>query len=158
MDIYKAIATARELMDRHGLTDRGWTLKLDRAKTRNGRCSYTTRTIQLSQPLIKSRAEEDVINTILHEIAHALTGPGHGHDAVWRRQHIAIGGNGKRCTGGEGVSGRYVGTCPKGHKRTRHRMSKAITVGASCGVCDSRFNPNYLLVWIDTTTGAKVRS
>ena len=43
----------------------------------------------------------DVIkHTILHEIAHALTGAEHHHDNVWQRTCLAIGGNGKRLASG----------------------------------------------------------
>lgn len=150
MDIYKALSEARTLMNAHGLTDRGWTLKVDRAKARAGRCNYSTRTISLSATLIRIRDESAVHNTILHEIAHALT-PGHHHDAVWRRQHVALGGNGQRCTDGTTAPARYIGTCPKGHTSKRHRFSKAIKLGTSCGVCNpARFDERYRLVWVDT--------
>lgn len=155
MDIRTAVTHANALMEIHGLKQRGWRLVLDNAKTRAGQTQYSTKTISLSRPMTKARDAQTVRNTILHEIAHALT-PGHGHDRVWRAQHIALGGTGERCTSGESVKGRYEGTCPNGHKRYRHRLSKAITAGASCGVCNPhKFDERYRLVWVDTALATR---
>ena len=35
--------------------------------------------------------DEEVKNTLLHEIAHALVGPGHRHNRVWRQKAREIG-------------------------------------------------------------------
>ena len=40
--------------------------------------------------------EATIRDTILHEIAHALT-PGQHHNDVWRRKATAIGCTGQRC-------------------------------------------------------------
>lgn len=34
------------------------------------------------------------MDTVAHEVAHALVGPAHGHDAVWRRKAVELGGSG----------------------------------------------------------------
>jgi predicted SprT family Zn-dependent metalloprotease len=41
--------------------------------------------------------EAKVKDTILHEIAHALVGAGHGHNHVWKRKCIEIGAKPERC-------------------------------------------------------------
>lgn len=114
---------ARELMDQHGLTEAcGWELVTNRSR-RNAGTAQLGR-ITLSVPiLVEGEAtEEDVRNTILHEIAHCLVGPGHKHDAVWREKCIEIGGNGRE-THSIKTPHRYRGTCTCG--KTFHRDAKS---------------------------------
>ena len=82
VDLDDAARMARALMAEHGL--RGWSLVFDRAKRRAGICRYDQRVIGLSAPLTALHGEADVRDTVLHEIAHALVGARHGHDATWR--------------------------------------------------------------------------
>jgi hypothetical protein len=65
-----AVATAE--MNVWGLVDRGWTFKVDKAKSRHGLCSYKNKRLSITQERIKYDSKEDVVNTIRHEIAHAL--------------------------------------------------------------------------------------
>lgn len=113
-----ALAMARRLMADHEL--HGWTVVADRAKTRAGVCRFGKRQIGLSRPLTELHSEEEVRDTILHEIAHALVGPEHGHDRVWRAKARAIGSSGERCVSLDAprVVGDWVGTCPAGHTST----------------------------------------
>ena len=97
MDTFVAASTAKFLMHAHGLDF--YKFKWHRGTSRFGFCSYRDSTISLSEELVAVSSEETVRNTILHEIAHALVGPGHSHDSVWRRQFIALGGNGERTCG-----------------------------------------------------------
>ena len=90
MDLRDAYALAEHLLDHHGLRD--WQVAYDSAKRRAGVCRFRDRTIGLSAPLTALHSEDDVRDTILHEIAHALAGPRHGHDATgagWRRASAA---------------------------------------------------------------------
>ncbi|HEX6056605.1 MAG TPA: SprT-like domain-containing protein, partial [Intrasporangium sp.] len=96
MELSAALKLGRELMAAHGLSD--WVLNLDRARTRAGACRPARREISLSAHLTRLHPEDEVRDTILHEIAHALVGPGHGHDAVWRAKALAIGCSGQRCS------------------------------------------------------------
>jgi MoaA/NifB/PqqE/SkfB family radical SAM enzyme len=151
MDIRTAVVHANAMMELHGLKAKGWALSLDNAKNRAGRCNYSTKTISLSRPLIQARDAAEVRNTVLHEIAHALT-PGRGHDAVWRNKFITIGGDGKT-RHSTVLPGRYKGTCPNGHVSYRHRMTKAVRAGASCGKCSPhKYDARYRLVWVDTAS------
>lgn len=144
MDPRAALDLARALLDEHGLPD--WSTTLDRAKTRAGACRFGRRQITLSAPLTRLHSETEVRDTILHEIAHALAGPSHGHDEVWRAIAVRIGCSGKRCVPPDAprVEGSWRGTCPAGHVRHRHRRPQR---PQSCGTCSPRFDVRHLLVW-----------
>ena len=141
-----AKAMAEALMQQHGLV--GWCFKFDRAKRRFGCCNYRTKTISLSWELTQLNVESKVKNTILHEIAHALVGVGHGHDRVWRRKALEIGCDGNRCyseRNTETVEGKYKAVCPNcQHVHHKHRKPKRTT---SCGVCSRVFDKSRLLVY-----------
>jgi predicted SprT family Zn-dependent metalloprotease len=132
MDLRAALALGRELVQLHGLDD--WVIQLDRAKTRAGACRPRTRTISLSGYLTHLHPESEVRDTILHEIAHALVGVRHGHDAVWRAKALEIGCSGERCSSEDAprLEGPWAGTCPRGHVVTRHRRPTRVGL---CGRC-----------------------
>lgn len=132
MELSAALKLGRELMAAHGLSD--WSFGLDRAKTRAGVCRPAKREISLSAHLTRLHPEDEVRDTILHEIAHALVGPGHGHDRVWRAKALAIGCSGQRCTSAEApaVAGPWRGVCPGGHEVTRHRMPTRVALCRAC--------------------------
>jgi predicted SprT family Zn-dependent metalloprotease len=144
VDPRAALDIARALLSEHGLHD--WSAALDRAKTRAGACRFGRRQITLSAALTRLHSEVEVRDTILHEIAHALAGPGHGHDEVWRAIAVQIGCSGDRCVPPDAprVEGPWRGTCPAGHVRHRHRRPQR---PQSCGTCSPRFDARHLIVW-----------
>jgi predicted SprT family Zn-dependent metalloprotease len=87
---------ALQLMATHGLND--WHFAFDHARRRFGCCKYRSKTISLSRPLTLLNTEDQVRDTLLHEIAHALT-PGDGHGAKWRAMCLRVGARPKRCYG-----------------------------------------------------------
>lgn len=143
MNILKAKSMALDLMKKHGLED--WTFQLSTARRRYGVCMLRVKTIKLSAPLAILNSEESVRDTILHEIAHALVGRGHGHDRIWQAKALEIGCDGKARYGDEVIvpAKRFVGECPHcHHKYYRDRIRRS-----SCSKCSKQFNPEYLLVW-----------
>ncbi|MGG5257556.1 SprT-like domain-containing protein [Phycicoccus avicenniae] len=144
MEVQQALAMGRRLMREHGLD--GWSIVADRAKTRAGVCRFARRQIGISAPLTLLHSEDDVRDTLLHEIAHALVGPEHGHDEVWRSTAVRIGCSGERCVPADAprVPGDWVGRCPAGHERHRHRAPTRLM---SCGRCSSTFDTTHLFTW-----------
>ncbi len=144
MDVSEAGRLGRRLLDEHGLHD--WTIAFDRAKRRAGVCRPGRRQIGLSAPLTSIHPEREVRDTILHEIAHALVGTQHGHDDVWRAMASRIGCSGERCSSEDApsIDGDWVGTCPAGHRRTRHRRPER---PSSCTTCAPGFDVTHLLSW-----------
>lgn len=149
MDTNKAEKIALELMKKHGLIKSYWTFKFDNAKRRFGSCDDrpSRKLITLSRTLTELNEEEQVRDTILHEIAHALVGNIHGHDSVWKAKALEIGCDGKRCYSLAEVTtpkGSYVATCKNGHVRYKFKRP---TRTLSCGKCSGTFDPTNVLVW-----------
>jgi predicted SprT family Zn-dependent metalloprotease len=88
------ILRARGLMHAHGLND--WQFTFDHSTRRAGCCNYHDRRISISFELARNATDEDIRDTILHEIAHALAGKKHNHDAVWKKKALEIGCSGER--------------------------------------------------------------
>lgn len=132
MDLVAAQRLATGLLAEHG--PRGWTFAWDRAKVRAGACHHGDRRITLSRHITLAHDEAEVRETVLHEIAHALVGPRHGHDAVWRDRALALGATGARCYQGDQpvVPGRWQGRCAAGHLVHRHRRPSRLLVCTRC--------------------------
>ena len=96
LDLFKNFLNlARSEMDKYGLCD--WKIELDYAKVRAGACHFREKKISFSRHFLKNADQLDINDTILHEIAHALVGPKHGHDRVWKSMAKKIGCSAKRC-------------------------------------------------------------
>jgi len=83
---YKSIANS--MLVKHNLTN--WKFEVDDVKSRLGQCRYATKTIAISKYIVNELKHEEIIDTIKHEIAHALT-KGHGHNKVWKNKCIELG-------------------------------------------------------------------
>ena len=124
-------------LDEHGLLDEGWAFKWDNAKSRAGVCDHSHKAIGLSKFVTKYRSYEDAEDTILHEIAHALVGPRHGHGPVWRAKAREIGAKPERCFDSEDLPlGKYEARCLKcgaGELGFRWRRTKKEFTHTRCG-------------------------
>ena len=125
-----ALELGADLFAQHGLTD--WRLKLDHARRRAGQCDYSNKTISLSRHYVRYAEQAHIKDTILHEIAHALVGPHHGHDAVWRQKAREIGCTATRCHTLEFSAARWLMSCPNGCFQVERHRRKANMVCMSC--------------------------
>jgi predicted SprT family Zn-dependent metalloprotease len=122
----------RATLDAHGLHH--WLGTLDRAKRRLGICRYDTREISLSLHHL-NRPDADILNTIRHEVAHALAGRGAGHGPIWKAQCRITGARPQRCGAvAVEVAGRYVLRCTGcGGTWQRHKMGARVRLQILAG-------------------------
>ena len=102
---------AKLLLSHSGLAAQGWTFRINTNRSRLGVCRYRGKSIEISKYHLTS-PDKEIRNTLLHEIAHALVGPGHGHGPVWKAKAREIGCTGERC-GKMDAPSKYKGTCVK---------------------------------------------
>jgi len=107
-----------------------WVVVIDRRpKKRMGQTRYTPREIGLTQAYVELNDWPIIEAVMLHEMAHALVGPGKGHGAEWKAQARALGlRNPRAAASTEGLvcpprPGGVVIICPRhGELGTRTRM------------------------------------
>ena len=111
---------AMKLMAEHGLSD--WTLRMDRAVRRFGRCSEATKTIIVSGPISALNGEPQVRDVLLHEIAHALVGAEAKHGPAWKAMATELGARPVACYDESVVLPplRWLGTAECGHTEESH--------------------------------------
>lgn len=142
MDTQKCRELANELMTKHGLTD--WTFQFDESIRRFGYCHSRKKLISMSWKLVSLNNETEVKDTILHEIAHALTPKCH-HNWKWKAKALEIGCNGHRCYGEEVITpkAKYKTICPVcGHEGERNKIKNC-----SCGHCSRVYDPTRKLIY-----------
>jgi predicted SprT family Zn-dependent metalloprotease len=109
-------ASARALLDYHGLS--AWEFGFNSNVRRAGVCFYPhggePGRIELSVHFAAHNSDDEIRDTLLHETAHALVGPGHGHDEAWKAKCREIGARPEACYGDdvEMPRGRWRATCP----------------------------------------------
>ena len=132
------INLARSEMDKNGLLD--WKLDLDHAKVRAGACFFREKKISFSRNFIKNSKESEIYDTILHEIAHALVGPKHGHDIVWKKMAKKLGCSAKRCHTLEFSDYKWIRYCKNfcWEQKTHRRKLNLICRKCGASVCYKR--------------------
>lgn len=137
MDREAARQCATHLMAEHGLIERGWTFAFNRRKQALGLCNYTDKRIELSSLFVVRNGEEEVIDTVRHEIAHALAGRKAGHGPTWISICHRIGAIPKStCNTAVMPPGTFQARCPtcgKGHDRYRRPKRRRIYYCRICG-------------------------
>jgi len=119
------------LMGVYGLLEKGWSFEFGRTSMTSVRakCMYHIKTIRMS-PRLAHDVDAQVVNTILHEIAHAMLPEGYGHNRAWQNLAIHIGSSGERCTAPEFergarredlVVGQHVKINPEILRKARHK-------------------------------------
>jgi predicted SprT family Zn-dependent metalloprotease len=100
---------ALALMAQHNLV--GWTFAFNRRKRSLGLCRYQERVIELSIHLVQRNDADEIRDTILHEIAHALVGADDGHGPRWKAKCRDIGARPERCADADMPPGRWQARC-----------------------------------------------
>ena len=153
------LLTATNIVDsefrKYSLYQQGWTFQWDRAKQRFGQCTYHNKLIKMSRELTELNTEEQFTDTLRHEIAHAIVGPGHHHNTKWKVAAIQVGAKPERCYSSADViesKAPWVGTCKDcGMTVKRHRYTRRIYVGCWHTKCKRLGKPNKgEIVWVKT--------
>jgi predicted SprT family Zn-dependent metalloprotease len=134
VDKFEAVTLARKLIDDHGLP--GWDFKLNKTKRQLGVCKEPIKRIEMSEYYVLHNRREMIVDTILHEIAHALVGVNHGHDQVWKHMCLRLGCNPKSCDKAVQMpEGDWRAQCPSCKRVfSRHRRPKSLR-GFFCTRC-----------------------
>ena len=122
MDTQRAMERLKSGLDEHGLSALGWSAGWDRAQRRFGACWPQRKRITLSRVLTELNAEEQVYDTILRELAHALTFERHGrvrsHGPEWQAIARSLGASARACS--------TTGVLPPGRFALVHRSTGEI--------------------------------
>jgi predicted SprT family Zn-dependent metalloprotease len=124
MDLKILSETAAALFAEHGLV--GWTFGLTASKRRLGVCKYRRKRIEISEYYARHNPEAAVLDTLLHEIAHALAGVEAGHGPAWQAVAVRIGATPRACDDSPDTvvePGDWRTTCPA-CRRTHHRYRR----------------------------------
>ncbi|MBO0692573.1 MAG: SprT-like domain-containing protein [Acidimicrobiaceae bacterium] len=159
MDLSDAEELAKRLIASHLGPE--WGFRWDHAKTRLGACHHHSRTISLSRHYARLNGEAETRDTILHEIAHALTA-GTGHGPSWKKMAARLGARPSPRADPRQVvrpAPRWVAVCSAcATTLWRYRRPTAAMACARC--CrrhnGGRFDPAFLLHWnpVDPLGGA----
>jgi len=97
MDLNIAESLVKNELSKHDL--KGYSFEWLCSKRVNGQCFYVSKIIKLSKTYVELNNFNNVYDTILHEIAHALAwkkGNDDGHGQYWKAICKNIGCSGKR--------------------------------------------------------------
>ena len=132
MDLLLAEKVAKEKILEH-CPD--FTFKFGKTKNRLGLCSYRKKIIELSKYYVELNPEQSVMDTILHEIAHAKVGCGNGHNRTWKNMAIKLGANPRSTKKAITPKKTVIGECVNcGAKWERYNMPKRSYHHNKCGL------------------------
>ena len=78
-------------LEKWGLIEKGWNFTFNRAIGYAGFCNPKLKEIQLSKPISLVETDLFILDTIRHEIAHALVGCHNQHNHIWKRKALEVG-------------------------------------------------------------------
>lgn len=142
---------AYQLMLKWGLIEKGWHFEFSKSYSSLGTCWHGKKLIVFSEKWLKLPYEE-ILDTILHEIAHALCGRGEGHGPKWKRMCVRVGAKPERIykAGPDQFNPRkYKMVCP-GCGTPYYRTRRPSWSSATCKCrkvlmgTDWEINPNYV--------------
>ena len=118
-----------------GALPAGWVFGFDLATSRAGVCRYVEKRIDLSVSFCLAATRAEIEDTVLHEIAHAIVGPRHNHDAVWKAKAREIGCAGERCHRVQHSTPKWIGECGCGQQWFRQTLQRRIMRNRACAKC-----------------------
>jgi len=140
-------AMAQQLMG-ESLDTGKWAFAFDSGKRRAGLCDHTNKRISLSRHMSLLHPVDQSRQVMYHEIAHALAGATHAHDAHWLRIATDLGYRNEKISATEVARehARWQGLCPNGHEYFRFRKPAR---ASSCSKCSRSFDERFRIVWTE---------
>jgi len=91
MDRIKAVQLTKSMLEQHGLND--YKVRIDPNESKFGAIHYEFpyKLVVLNGLYVDVHGEPEILDTIKHEIAHAIVGNKHGHDDVWKAKARELG-------------------------------------------------------------------
>lgn len=133
----------RAVLDDHGLTS--WTLAYTTGQGATlGSTQHAGRVIALSAPNMVAISGAERLDTVLHEVAHALCDPDAGHGPRWKAKALEVGARPAMkadVADDHARASAVIGTCPMGHKEGRGRMPSAAVRART--YCNHRDHPRH---------------
>src|SRR5271156_5554498 len=120
MDLKELEAVASREFLKHGL--HGWTFGFGNTKRRLGVCKYRSKHIEIAEYHALNNPIETVLDTLFHEIAHAIAGPAARHGPVWKAVAIRL------------------GAVPRACDNSHETVVKPGDWQATCGACKKTFH------------------
>lgn len=139
---------ANELFVKHNITDWKFVWNNRTSNQTFGICKYKQKEIHVNRKYALIETEEEVFDTIIHEIAHALT-KGAGHGEIWKAKCRELGCRDEQFANLSEDSikklARYKGICPTcGHEIfSSSKRTKFIHISCSNKDYENTGNPNY---------------
>lgn len=151
MENQQLITEIQSLINQHLV---GWSFKVTKTKHAMGQCDHINKEITISIYHLTTGTLEEIKDTILHEIAHAMT-PGHNHDRIWKLKCIELGAR-PATKANRIASTKFVESIPPkhsyvckicGHAKYSNRKLKHRYSCTKCGQAlgTVRFNPGLEL-------------
>ncbi|MDB5349954.1 MAG: hypothetical protein JWN86_1201 [Planctomycetota bacterium] len=138
MDLKDLADIASREMRKHGL--HGWTFAFAATRRRLGVCKYRTKRIEIAEYHARNNPPETVLDTLLHEIAHAIAGPAAKHGPDWKAVAIRLGATPRACDNSHETvvtPGDWQAACPS-CTRTFHRYRRPQRLSGYRCRCEAR--------------------
>ena len=169
MDRTRAHKICKEALVRHGRGNWKVLISSDPNQPYLGLCIYKDKAIVLNAHHIDIHPDAEVINTILHEVAHAIVGPGYGHNDVWATKAREIGCDNTNPCSHLGLPEHVIDAIRSGHmveviteekiveqvvRNVTHKITRLQDKCPDCGkVAIEKFSTSY----VDSKTGNEVK-
>lgn len=128
----------------------GWTFRWSRTINVFGSAEHTKKVISVSKLLAQTEPYEETVDTIKHEIAHAIAGHSAQHNTTWKAIAADLGARPEATSHAKGPSVRtlapWVGTCPAGHTSPYRFFRKPSRVYA-CSKCSPVWSRDNIITY-----------
>ncbi len=148
----EVISLAYKLLEEHDLRDKGWQFSFFNGKQKLGLCYHHRKMIQFSKHFLMLR-DEEILDVLLHEVAHALAGHEAGHGYEWKRVCLRIGARPQASATELSASpeSKWTGVCANGHTLKRHMLTEKAKRVACTSCCvtynNGRYSDLYKFTW-----------